>query len=267
MPSTSKQTTSNDPWIEEVSKKMDEFASKHASAYSRPDRELSAIFEIGCFLSLLDDYARQGFDMQYENLMKDGTYRYLTSPNGNPNNFSYLVLVRDGTSFILRQQIRIRSHLHPDITFTPDIVVFEHGAKIEQKRDSDYAGGKRGMFALASDKVIAIHECKSLPGYPELYVSFVGMLVTAIPKLPAVQGQRSSGGGHLASTLFVGGELSALHMRMIQGLQSTYLMNILTGLHKGGWVLAKRKKPVNRIPTASLANKALKLTAAGASAA
>ena len=52
--------------------------------------------------------------------------------------------------------------------------------------------------------------------------------------------------GHLASTLFVGGESSALHIRMILALQNIYSLNIITGLHKGGWVLTKRKKPLNR---------------------
>ena len=172
------KTPRNDAWISDVEGKMEEFARDHAHAYAKKKREQSAIFEIGCFLALLDDYHNHQFSVSIENLDSDGSFKYLTSPTGNPDNFSYITVERDGHKFDLRQQIRIRSHLHPDVTFTPDMVVFEHGAPVEQKFDPDYAGGKRGMFALAAQKVIAIHECKSLPGFPELYVSFLGMLLT-----------------------------------------------------------------------------------------
>jgi len=254
------KTPRNDTWISDIEGKMEEFAREYSVAYARKKREQSAIFEIGCFLALLDDYHNQRFSITIENLDSDGSFKYLTSPTGNPDNFSYITVEKGKQKFDLRQQIRIRSHLHSDVTFTPDIVVFEHGATVEQKIDPDYAGGKRGMFALAAKNVIAIHECKSLPGFPELYVSFLGMLLTAHSSFQASAGLSQSSVGHLASTLFVGGESSALHIRMILALQSIYPLNIITGLHKGGWTLTKRKKPLNRVAGREIPLKPLKLT-------
>jgi hypothetical protein len=240
------KTFHSDAWIADVEAKIDGFAKDHAKAYSKKRREQSAIFEIGCFLALVDDYLNQRFSISPKNLDEDGGFRYLTSPSGNPKNFSFVTVEKGGDKFDLRQQIRIRSHLDPDVIFTPDLVVVEHGASIEQKIDRDFAGGKRGMFAVAAKSVLAVHECKSLPGFPELYVSFLGMLLTVHFPFAATEGQSRPAKGHLASTLFVGGESSALHIRMILALQRIYPLNIITGLHKGGWVLTKRKKPVNR---------------------
>lgn len=50
-----------DDWVAEVEASIRRFARKHGQAYSRKKREQSAIFEIGCFLALLDDYEKQHF--------------------------------------------------------------------------------------------------------------------------------------------------------------------------------------------------------------
>lgn len=236
----------DDAWVVDVEARIEKFARDHRRAYSKKKREQSAIFEIGCFLALVDDYKKNGFSLTDHNLDKDGAFRYLTSPSGNPSNFSHIELERDGEKFELRQQVRIRSHLHSDVTFTPDIVVIAHGAKIEQVKDPDYANGLRGMFAVAAAEVLTFHECKSLPGFPELYVSFLGMLTT-VHRKPLRRKAAGASDGHMASTLFVGGESSALHVRMIAALQQIYLLNIVTGLHKGNWIFAKRKPPLNRV--------------------
>lgn len=235
--------TKKDPWIVEVEKRMKSFADKYSHAYAKTQREQSGFFEIGCFLTLADDYASQGFEVTTENPDDKGAYRYLTSPNGNPRNFSFLRIVKQDCSFDLRQQVRVRSPHHDDIAFTPDMAVLASDAAIEQKLDPDYANGKRGMYAVSHDNVQAIHECKSLTGFPELYVSFIGMLAVldrtnAVDKPPV---------GHLASTLFVGGVASSLHLRMIAALQKVYPMNIVTGMHRGAWVFNNEPDKLIRI--------------------
>ncbi|MEO7594152.1 MAG: hypothetical protein ABI134_23270 [Byssovorax sp.] len=152
----------------------------------------------------------------------------MTTPNGNPKNFSFVELrTTKGGFWQLRQQVRVRSHLHNDIAFTPDIVVVDGTAKISESKDPDYAGGKRTFFSVSSDALVAAHECKSMSGFPELYVSFIGMLLAAHKRLggvdDAVSGLPHTGpDGHLAPTLFVGGEASNLHKRMIAALQQVY---------------------------------------------
>lgn len=228
---------------------MADFARKYAPHYAFRDRELAGAFEIGCFLTLVADYERQRLSVIPRNLDGD-EFKYLTTPNGNPQNFSYVELQSTrGGLWQLRQQVRVRSHLHNDITFTPDIVLLDADAAINEEKDIDYAGGKRTFFSVTSTAVIAAHECKSMTGFPELYISFVGMLVAAHDWVPNADTKVATPiqKGHLAPTLFVGGEASNLHRKMIAALQQVYPMNIITGLHRGSWKILKQAKQFRRL--------------------
>ncbi len=240
---------SPDPWLEDVEKRIRAFANTFGATYSVTERQQSAAFEIGCLLLLADDYTTQDVTLGVENLAADGSFRYLTSPNGKPQNFSWMRVGSGPGELALRQQVRVRSHLHPDITFTPDFVLMEAGAPIDQVRDPDYAGGKRGLFAVSAAHVVSVFECKSLPGFPELFVSFVGIVSTAHDWLAnKSRGEPlATSRGHLAPTLFVGGAPSNLHRRMVTGLEAVFPMNIVAGLHRGGWSRF-RKDPLKRLP-------------------
>lgn len=250
MAASSKRTSgSKDPWVLEVEREMAAFAARHAKHYVFRDRELAGAFEIGCFLSLVADYERQKATITLHNLDAN-EFRYLTTPNGNPRNFSFVeVRTTTGGFWQLRQQVRVRSHLHGDITFTPDIVLLDGAATISENRDIDYANGKRTFFSVSSDAVVAAHECKSMTGFPELYVSFLGMFLAAHNWVNSSLGKSASQGdvGHVAPTLFVGGEASNLHRKIIAALQEVYPINIVTGLHRGGWVIIKRAKLLRRL--------------------
>lgn len=237
-----------DQWVLEVERDLKKFASKHGTAYRMTDRQLSASFEIGCFLLLTSDYERQGLRITAANLV-EREFKYLTTPNGNPKNFSHLRLDLSNSHFELRQQVRIRSHIDKDICFTPDMVVVEADPDFGGEKDADYAGGKRAFFVVDSTSVVAAHECKSMTGFPELYVSFLGMVITAHSWFEEMdRGEvRSVQMGHLAPTLFVGGQASNLHKRMITAMESAFPLNIVTGIYKGGWVLTKRKAKPKRI--------------------
>jgi hypothetical protein len=242
-------SSSTDPWVADVEKSMAEFAAKHGVAYQFSDRQLAAAFEIGCFLLLAKDYENQKLVVSVQNLIEQ-QFRYLTTPSGNPRNFSYLKILVGKATYEFRQQVRVRSHIDPDIFFTPDMVLLDGDAAIEQAKDADYASGKRRFFVVESKHVVAAHECKSMTGFPELYVSFLGMAMTAHSwfanqdRGTIVEGPL----GHLAPTLFVGGEASNLHRRMIAALQKAFPLNIVTGIYKGGWVLTKRSATVRRLP-------------------
>lgn len=239
----------SDPWIKEVERLMKVFAEKHALTYNRSQREVSASFEIGCFHALVEFYSRN-FDIDPKNLTILNEYRYLTSPNGNPINFSYVALRHNDGNFELRQQVRVRSHLHDDISFTPDLVVIKAGASIDSERDSDYAGGKRSFFTVRSRDVIAAHECKSMNPFPELLVSFLGMLITAHDWLESSSDRTAlaDDGIHLAPSLFVGGTARALHVRMVSALEFVYPINIILGLHSGNWSLLAGTRKLNLLP-------------------
>ena len=226
--------------------KQFEFADDHKLVFRVTDRQLSAAFEIGCFHALLRYYEGQEYQLAPHNLTEDGQYRYLTSPSGNPLNFSFVRAIGNDGEFEIRQQVRVESHVNEDIRFTPDIVVLRKDATIQSTKDSDFASGKRPFYKVSSAAVIAAHECKSMNPFPELMIAFIGMVVAAhewtMGKSNSIA--KTAESGHLAPTLFVGGSARALHLRMIKALQSSYIMNIVCGLHEGTWNLKDAK---NRI--------------------
>ncbi len=217
-------------WARDVEDRIMRFAADFGAVYRRSERELSASFEIGCFHALVDFYRTKG-NVNPANL-SDGEYRYLTSPSGNPENFSYVIADIEGERFSIRQQVRIRSHIHPDIAFTPDLVVLGPQAVLHGELDIDFARGQRRFFFVEADDVVAAHECKSMAPFPELMVSFLGMLFAAHSWLEAPT-EVDPDGPHLCPSLFVGGTARALHLRMVRALEDSYPMNVILGLHYG----------------------------------
>lgn len=223
-------------WLQMASHLMSAFAGKHKLVLAKTERQLSASFEIGCLHALLNLYEKKGYNAIPKNL-NENSYKYLTTPSGNPANFSYVELTGDDGEFEVRQQVRIESHIAPEIRFTPDIVVIVKGASISGVKSSSYANGRRALFSVKSELVVAAHECKSMNPFPELMVSFIGMLVTAHKWHPDGTGIQADQKGHLAPTLFVGGTARALHLNMIKAMQTSYNLNIVVGMHSGTWSL------------------------------
>ena len=98
-------------WLSDVENMVTRFVDDHSLVYNKKQRELSASFEIGCFHALLDYYEQMQFDISVENLTSDGEFRYLTSPSGNPNNFSFVVASLGERAYEIRQQLKIYSEL------------------------------------------------------------------------------------------------------------------------------------------------------------
>lgn len=239
-----------DNWLARAEGLINAFAIKHGTVMRITDRQLSAAFEIGSLHALLRFYEAQGYRLEPKNLTNEGEYRYLTSPSGNPSNFSWIEAVGSDGEFEIRQQVRIQSHINEDIAFTPDIVVLIKGAAIENSKREEYASGKRPFYRVRSSSVVAAHECKSMNPFPELMVSFIGMLVAAHAWYPDDDKfQHTHDAGHLGPTLFVGGTARNLHLRMINAMQKVYCMNIICGLHEGTWSLTDAK---NRLSFAGL---------------
>lgn len=235
-------TSVGSDWISKAANLAQAFAKKHSIVLQVTDRQLSAAFEIGSLHALLRFYESQGYQLQPQNLTDKGEYRYLTSPSGNPANFSWVEAVGPDGEFEIRQQVRVQSHVDEEISFTPDIVVLFKGASIDDSKRDDYASGKRKFYRVNSSSVVAAHECKSMNSFPELMVSFIGMLVAAHEWYPdSTRFHYTHDKGHLAPTLFVGGTARTLYLKMISAMQKAYCMNIICGLHEGTWSLIDAK--------------------------
>lgn len=230
---------SDGDWLKSVELAAKNFAGKYKTLLQWSDRQLSAAFEIGCFHALLGFYEGQSYTLEAINL-QDGHYKYLTTPAGNPKNFSYVKATGKDGAFEIRQQVRVESHLDAAIAFTPDLVVVKEGAEIRDSKVAEYAGGKRSFFRVRSGDVIAAHECKSTNPFPELLIAFVGMFMAAHEWHPSGDWvSHGTAGGHLSPTLFVGGNASGLHLKMISAMQKIFRLNIVCGLHVGTWSLGQ----------------------------
>jgi hypothetical protein len=124
-------------------------------------------------------------------------------------------------------------------------------AAVSGGRDPDHAGGKRGFFSVSSFDVIAAHECKSLVPFPELLVSFIGIVIAGHAWLePAnMLSQIDPLGLHLAPTLFVGGSAKPMQRRMIAAIEKKFPVNIIPGLHQGTWGLTSGVRNVSILRT------------------
>jgi hypothetical protein len=238
-----------------VEASVERFAREFKTTYSKTDRQLAAMFEIGCFHLLVDFYAAT-HDVTPEQLDANGDFSYLTTPAENPANFSYVVLNGEKGSFEIRQQVRITSRLHPDIAFTPDLLVLRGGSQISERLDDDYAGGRKRYFSVDSSQVIAVHECKSLNPFPELLVAFIGFVMAAHEYFDSTSSQIvfCEDGCHLAPTLFVGGSARGLHLRMIQAMRTVLPMNIVVGIHSGTTSLLGHDAQVRKFDILDMTN-------------
>lgn len=227
------KTTANDSvWLAQIERRIKEFGAQYGTRYRNKQRERAASFEIGCLHMLLSNYEEIA-SLEPKNLNDDGEFQYLTSPNGNPSNFSWVSGEMDGETFEVRQQVRVKSHWSDDIAFCPDLLVLKADTEIEAAKPSDYANGKRPFYCVKSSQVISAHECKSLSPFPELLVSFIGMFQAAHSwfdsRIP--QNHVAKDGPHLAPCLFVGGDSRPIQRRMIGALEALFPVNIVTGLH------------------------------------
>jgi hypothetical protein len=240
---------SDDQWLRSIERKIKDFASIHKATYSKSERAVSAAFEIGCFHSLVEFY-EESADVTVENL-QEGRFRYLTTPNGDPRNFSFVKVTDGDKEYQIRQQVRIRSAIDPNIAFTPDIAVFRKEKNVKSRYDDDYANGKRSFYFVDAKDMISIHECKCMNPFPELMVSFLGMVYSSFTWATAedYDGMIDKDSLHLAPSLFVGGSARGLHLKMVAAIKDSFPVNIILGMHYGTWNLAKDDANLNRIKT------------------
>jgi len=238
-----KKTQSDEAWIATVTTAVKAFCREYKVIYAVKARERAASFEIGCLHMLLTNYEQVGALLPM-NLNEKGEFRYLTSPNGNPENFSWIQLSVNGRDFQIRQQVRVQSHWHNDIAFCPDIVVLKPDASVQSVLDEDFANGKMKFFSVKSDQVVSAHECKSLSPFPELLVSFLGAFQAAHQWYdPRVSYEYLNAQGiHPAPCLFIGGDSRPIQRRMIKALEAEFPINIVSGLHFGQFKMSRKNR-------------------------
>lgn len=124
---------------------------------SRPQ---SAIYECYSLSELALQLERAGWSVNLDNI-QNGEFRFKTTPSGNPNNFSYIVIDKNGYTFEVRQQLRINGRWG---NYTPDICVISPNTALDPRNSIE-------------DRYLEnFIECKHMVPYPMSCASFVGIL-------------------------------------------------------------------------------------------
>ncbi len=127
-------------------------------------RSQSAIYECYSFSELALQLKKSGWDIDVCNI-QTGEFRFKTSALGDPNNFSYYIIDKNGVTFEVRQQISVKGKWG---RYTPDISII--------RKSSRFSQGNRGIYYLENSDIENFIECKHLEPYPMSCVQFVGIL-------------------------------------------------------------------------------------------
>lgn len=127
---------------------------------SRPQ---SAVYECYSLSELALQLKKAGWNVDLDNI-QNGEFRFKISTMGDPNNFSYIVIEKNGSILEVRQQIRITSRWG---SFTPDICII-HLNSLRFFNSSNLSLPNRYLENFV--------KCKHMEPYPMSCASFVGML-------------------------------------------------------------------------------------------
>lgn len=240
---------------DEFHKEIQTFLNYYGTTINREVEKISTLFEITCYNYVIEFYVTQGFTLIPRNPKNSGNFFiYKTSPAGNLPNYSYFearktVQTNTGPrkiSFDIRQNVPVQSSHDLDVYFTPDIVICVN--QFDTVKDHSYYHATRWRHYLKNEGLISFAEAKHYNPFPEILVSFIGIIHELNPSLLKKNGKKS--GIHLAPSLMVSGRGGAPVERIKTNFEKRYTLNIFLGLifNTGpNWSKSKMKK-TNKMP-------------------
>jgi len=123
---------------------------------SRPQ---SAVYECYSLSELTLQLKGAGWKVIVQNI-QNGEFRFKTSPSGDPNNFSFIVIDRNDVVLEVRQQVKIFGRWG---IYTPDICITYPNALVFRN-------------SLDDESLENFIECKHMEPYPMSCAFFVGVL-------------------------------------------------------------------------------------------
>jgi hypothetical protein len=239
----------------EFHKEIQTFLNNYGKAINREVEKISTLFEITCYNYVIEYYVNQGFTLIPRNPKKsENFFVYKTSPSGNLTNYSYFearkqIQTNKGLqeiSFDIRQNVPVQSNHDFDVYFTPDIVICED--KFEMVKDFAYYHSTRWRYYLKNEGLISFAEAKHYNPFPEILVSFIGIIHELKPGLLQKKGRKN--GVHLAPSLMISGRGGLPVERIKSNFEKRYMLNIFLGLiFNADLIRTQRKmKKINKIP-------------------
>jgi hypothetical protein len=240
---------------EEFENEIRTFLNYYGTAISREVENIPTLFEITCYNYVIEYYVNQGYILIPRNpAQSDNYFIYKTSPSGNLVNYSFFearkqIQTEKGTmeiSFVIRQNVPVQSGRDTDVYYTPDIVICKD--QYDKIKDPAYYRATRWRHYLKNENLISFAEAKHYNPFPEILVSFIGLIHELNPNLLKKKGEKS--GSHLAPSLMFSGRGGAPVDRIKKYYEKRYSMNIFLGLvfNAGSIRNPSKMKKINKIP-------------------
>lgn len=232
----------NSPFIPQqvLATRVDEFLTRHGAVIHSHGKRISQYFEMLVYNMVVSSYESDGFQVQIANL-QNGAFRYRITPTGLPQNFSYFTATKtyrrgqtitDTCIFEIHHNVAVESRMTKGLLLRPDISVINAGSLQPQARATPYFRGRSYPIVQNKDLQTFV-EVKHLNPFPELLISFVGLLNElhgpAFRKKPSTRRPR-----HLAPSLALSGNGNPQTIFIRTALMSRYTVNIFYGLFKRG---------------------------------
>lgn len=160
---------------------------------------------------------------------KNDKFRYKLQPTGNPHNYSFFELSKDGETIWVLNNVQVESAHDAWHFFAPDIVVsraasiISHKAAIARK-----VGYERTVYSVKNADLVTFGEVKNIAPYPELLFSFQGLVFELMPEVFFNRMPLRASADHPAPALLCSFEGSRHAKIVLHTLESRFRVNVLT---------------------------------------
>lgn len=223
------------PWKDrtELLKDISSFITRNGSFFNQNSKRMSDLFEMSVYNDAVKFYRRKRYKVSICNLMRDGTFKYKLSTAGLINNFSYFKaekIVRNELvdSVEIHHNIKIQSAHDDHIYYFADVSVSVCNGVTTKKQKNN----KRHSF-IKSDDMITFFEVKNMNPFPEVLLSFSGLVLEVKPEF--ITGKSisvSDDKSHLTPSIVFSGVGSSHAETVANKLSQRYGYNVIRGLFR-----------------------------------
>jgi len=220
------------PWIErdDLIKNISSFVRNNSDYFKNNAKRMSDLVEMSVYNEVLRYYKGLKYKVSVNRLGRNGNFRYKLSPNGLQQNFSYFSATRSQRGQIIDSveiyhNVKIQSSHDNHIYYTADISVVQPEGVITEEQKN-----KRRHSYIGNEALITFFEVKHLNPFPEILLSFNGIVLEVLPEFITRKVALDKNGPHLTPAIVFTGLGSQFAQDMANKLTHRYGINIIRGL-------------------------------------
>lgn len=223
------------PWKnrKELLQSIFSFTRRNGAFFKQNSKRMSDLFEMTVYNDAVRFYKRNKYDIQTNQLKRDGTFNYKLSTLGLTENFSYFSACRSfgrgkaarTETVEIHHNIKIQSAHNSHIYYTADVSVCIAGGTVTITQKN----GIRHSF-IPNASLVTFLEAKHLNPFPEILFGFSGLVLEVMPRLISKDMPVGIGLGHLCPSIVFSGSPSEHTALVAQELKKRYNYNVICGL-------------------------------------